>query len=265
MSGRHSDSTENAELRAKLDEAKQRLALPNLMRELGCNQRHIGKTALCPFHSDEHPSFSVFQSKGGKGWQWKCHAGCGNGDEIAFLVKHFGISRSEAIQRYLDMAGFLPSRPPKSRECPKSHEYRKSLGSPRSPEYPESLVYPVSNGQGLEEELKRLAARNTCNERGTARKKRWQLARDIKAVEKRIDRRLSSAELILAFNEWHCFSQTFLDPAKTREDYLAMFLGELGKVRVPTGEGDTFNKALEHVSTLAVAELPEIPDYANAP
>jgi hypothetical protein len=46
--------------------------MPALMRCLGYDEKHIGKTALCPFHSDEHPSFSVFQSKSGKGWQWKC-------------------------------------------------------------------------------------------------------------------------------------------------------------------------------------------------
>ncbi len=47
--------------------------------------------------------------------------------------------------------------------------------------------------------------------------------------------------------------------AKTRDDYLATFLAEFAKVRVPTGEGDTLKKALEHVSTLSVSELPVIP------
>jgi hypothetical protein len=34
---------------------------------------------------------------------------------------------------------------------------------------------------------------------------------------------------------------------------------------VPTGEGETIKKALEHVSTLSVSELPVIPELANAP
>ena len=34
---------------------------------------------------------------------------------------------------------------------------------------------------------------------------------------------------------------------------------------MPTGEGETIKKALEHVSTLSVSELPVIPDYADAP
>src|SRR5215469_18604642 len=129
MSGRRFDSTENAELREKLDQAKQRLPLPKLMQELGYDQRHIGKTALCPFHSDEHPSFSVFHSKDGKGWQWKCRVGCGYGDEIAFLVKHFGFSRREAIQRYLEMARLPAKRPPKSHEYPSVSSVSKSRGS----------------------------------------------------------------------------------------------------------------------------------------
>jgi hypothetical protein len=257
-------SVRNDDLRWKIDEAKRRLPLPELLRQLGYSEKHIGKTAHCPFHSDEHKSFSVFHSEDGKGWQWKCFAGCGEGDEIGFLRKLKGLSMTGAMNLYLRMAGFPASAPHRS------HEYPRFPQSPKCPESPVSLVSPVSNGQGLTEtapskELEGLAARNACIEHNTARKRRWQLARDMRAVEKRIDRPLSSAELILAFDEWHRFSQTYLDPAKTREDYLAMFLGQLGKVRVPTGEGDTLKKALEHVSRLPAAELPVIPDYANAP
>jgi hypothetical protein len=43
MSRRHFDSTENVELRAKIDEAKRRLPLPELMRRLGHDEKHIGK------------------------------------------------------------------------------------------------------------------------------------------------------------------------------------------------------------------------------
>ena len=57
--------------------------------------------------------------------------------------------------------------------------------------------------------------------------------------------------------------QPHLDPKKTRDDYLGSFLGELGKVRVPTGEGEALKKALERVSTLSVLELPELPGIAG--
>jgi hypothetical protein len=173
-----------------------------------------------------------------------------------------GISRREAIKRFLDMAGFPSGRAPKSHEFPQFPPSPGCLGSPKSPE---SLEYPVSNGQGLEEELKGLAGRNACSERNAARKRRWQLVRDLRAVEERSGRPLSNGELMQVFNEWHRLSHEFLDHGKTRDDYLAAFLAELGKVRVPTGKGETIKKALECVSTLSVSELPLIPGVADAP
>jgi hypothetical protein len=252
-------------LRQKIEEAKWRLPLPKLLSRLGLGE-HAKKEAHCPFHHpDKHKSFSVFQGNDGW-WHYKCFAGCGEGDEIKFLSKLKGLSPTEAISLYLEMAGFPPSRPPKS------HEYPKSLRSPesrKSPKYHESLVYPMSNGQGLngetEKVLKALAARNACTERNTARKRRWKLARDLRAVEKGIGRELNIGELMPAFNEWHRVSQPFLDPGETRDDHLASFLAELRKVRVPTGEGDTLKNALERVSKLTVSQLPVIPGLADAP
>ena len=104
------------------------------------------------------------------------------------------------------------------------------LGSLKSPESLEYPVYPVSNGQALEEELKGLAGRN-ATEQSTARKRRWQLARDVRAVEKRSGRPLRNGELMQVLNEWHRLSQPFLDPQKTRDDYLAAFLAGLRKVQ----------------------------------
>jgi hypothetical protein len=70
-------------------------------------------------------------------------------------------------------------------------------------------------GKELEGELERLGFYNACEERGTARKRRFQLARDVRAVEKRIRRELTTAELLVAFNEWHLVSQEFLDSGET--------------------------------------------------
>ena len=264
MSGRHFDSTEDAELRAKIDETKRRLPLPELMRQLGYDEKHIGKTALCPFHCDQHPSFSVFKKPDGTSWH-KCFVGCSSGDEIAFLIKHFEISRREAIRRYLDMAGFPPNRAPKSHEYRKSRKSRELPGSLECPKYPVSHEYPVSNGQGREKALKALAARNACTKPNSARERLWKLVRDLKAVEKGIHRELEVAELLPSFNEWHRVSQPLLDPAKTRDDYLSAFLAALRKVRVPTGEGETNKKALEAVSKLPLSELPMIPGIPDAP
>jgi hypothetical protein len=256
-------SAENDDLRRKIDEAKQHLPLPTLMQQLGYGANvNTHGNAPCIFHDDQRPSFSL-QEKADGTWYWHCFAGCGGGDEIAFLKKLNGLSDSGAISQYLEMAGFPSSRPPKSRECPKSHEYPKSLGFPESLKSPE---YPVSNGQGsdkeLEKELKDLATRYACTQSNNgARKSLFEIARGVRAIEKKTGRKLTIDELTVAFNEWHRVSGRWLDP---EEDHLASFLAGLGKVRVPMGEGDSLNKALEAVTKLSVSELPAIPGVTNA-
>jgi hypothetical protein len=133
-----------------------------------------------------------------------------------------------------------------------------------SPEYLGFPVYPVSNCQNLGKELEALARRNACVARNTARKRRWKLMQDLAGVQKRIGRELSTDKLLKTFDEWYRASQPHLDPNKTREDYLAKFLGELGKVWVPTGEGEAIKKALEKISTLSVLELPILPEMLDA-
>jgi hypothetical protein len=76
------------------------------MRQLGLDE-HAKKNAKCPFHDDGRNSFSVFQGEG-SAWFWKCHSGCGQGDEITFLEKHEGISNVEAITVFCAMAGCAP-------------------------------------------------------------------------------------------------------------------------------------------------------------
>ena len=93
-------------------EAKQKLPLHSLMRELGLNE-HAKKSARCPFHEDRHNSFSVWQKDGA--WFWKCHAGCGEGDEINFVEKYKAITRAEAIGLYLEMAGVNGATPNKAK------------------------------------------------------------------------------------------------------------------------------------------------------
>ena len=275
MSDRWFDSTENADLRQKIDEAKRRLPLPELMAKEGLGE-HAKKSAHCPFpgHEDKHKSFSVFKGDDGQ-WHWKCFSGCDEGDEIMLIAKLRGLSLTKAMNVYLGMAGFPPSHPPKSHEYPKSRECPKSPEFPTSPECPDShecpvyLVSHVSEGQRLngklEQVLKALAARNACTEPNTARTKRFKLARDLRAIEKGIGRELSIDELMPVFDEWYRLSLQALDPAKTYDVYLAAFLKELGKVEVPTGDGDTLNKALKAVSKLSMSELPVLSGYPEAP
>ena len=44
-------------------------------------------------------------------WAFKCHAGCGAGDEINFLELHESFSRKDATKRFLEMAGVNGATP----------------------------------------------------------------------------------------------------------------------------------------------------------
>jgi hypothetical protein len=148
----------------------------------------------------------------------------------------------------------------------RTHELPVWLESPEPPASHKSpcvSVSPVSNGQCYNT-LKALAAQNRATESVTARKGLWKLLRDLKAVEKGIGRELRIDELMPVFDEWYRLSQPFVDPARTRDDYLAEFLAGLARVRVPTGEGDTLNKALQKLSKLPDSDLPMIPDCPDA-
>lgn len=58
----------------------------------------------CPFHDDEHISFSVNR----KGNYWNCFAGCGGGDIIHFWERWQGVSRGEAIRQLAEMTDLKP-------------------------------------------------------------------------------------------------------------------------------------------------------------
>jgi hypothetical protein len=124
----------------------------------------------------------------------------------------------------------------------------------------------VSEGQGLEKELAALAVSNACTREGDdAESKLFKFARDVRGLEKALGQKLPTAERTQALNQWYYLSEGFLDATKTRDDYLADFLKKLGQVRVPTGAGDTLNKAIEAVSKLSSSELPIISGMYDAP
>ena len=92
-----------------LSQAKARLPLPALMSLCGHGE-HAKKSARCMFHEDSRNSFSAYQRPDGA-WAWKCHAGCGGGDEPDWLAKHRGLSNADACREYIRLAGVIPSRP----------------------------------------------------------------------------------------------------------------------------------------------------------
>jgi len=83
-----------------LEKLKQTLPLPQLLKALGYGDGNQ-KKLCCPLHDDHSPSFSIFRKKNG-GWGWKCHAGCGSGDEIDFLAKLRGLDPKKDFRKVAD-------------------------------------------------------------------------------------------------------------------------------------------------------------------
>jgi hypothetical protein len=89
------------------DDLKRRLPLPQLMAVLGHGDR-AKREAFCPFHENKKTeAFSVWQNE--TGWHWKCHTGCGGGDEISYLQQLFNEPYKSALRRLADLAGGLPA------------------------------------------------------------------------------------------------------------------------------------------------------------
>ena len=86
----------------------ERLPMPELLKALGLEQ-HAKKSAKCPFHEDRNPSFSIFQTP--RGWRFKCHAGCGEGDEVEFLQIYRRLGKREAFELHEQLSlGFASGR-----------------------------------------------------------------------------------------------------------------------------------------------------------
>ena len=113
--------SKNLPLRELIAKARERLPLPELLARFGLGDR-AKKSAHCPFHEDGHKSFSVWKDGSGR-WGWKCHAGCGKGDEITFVERQEKLSRHDAVQRFLDLAGLNSATPPQPEKAtPKSEQ-----------------------------------------------------------------------------------------------------------------------------------------------
>jgi hypothetical protein len=102
-----------------ITEAKQRLELPALLHREGLGA-HAKKSARCPFHDDQHNSFSIYKNGSGD-WRWKCFSQCGTGDEINFLEKLRGISSRDATKLFIEMAAGANGSTPTAKKLPAKH------------------------------------------------------------------------------------------------------------------------------------------------
>jgi len=91
-----------------LDELRARSDLAGLIgRRAKLIKRGREYTALCPFHNEKTPSFTVSPDKG----FYHCF-GCGaHGDAIGFLMQSEGLSFPESVERLAALAGLEVPRP----------------------------------------------------------------------------------------------------------------------------------------------------------
>lgn len=92
-----------------IDEVKQRTDIVEVISQYA-SLKKAGRnlTALCPFHSEKHPSFFVYPEQ----QSWHCFGACNTGgDAFSFLMKKEGIDFGESLRLLAQRAGVtIPSR-----------------------------------------------------------------------------------------------------------------------------------------------------------
>ncbi len=92
-----------------IDEVKQRIDIVEVVGE-SVPLTKAGRTfrALCPFHSEKHPSFYVYPDR----QSWHCFGACSTGGDVfSFIIKKQGVDFGEALRLLAGRAGItIPSR-----------------------------------------------------------------------------------------------------------------------------------------------------------
>src|SRR4030042_6805869 len=91
-----------------IDEVKQKLDIAEVIGQYATLKK-AGRnlSALCPFHSEKHPSFFVYPEQ----QSWHCFGACNTGGDVfAFVMKKEGLDFGEALRLLARRAGVtLPS------------------------------------------------------------------------------------------------------------------------------------------------------------
>ena len=99
---------------SEIERVKQSISLAEVVRRRGVELKKKGKQlwGLCPFHSEDEPSFAVDEKKG----LWNCLGKCQTGgDAFSFVMKVDGIGFKEAFAL---LSKNQPSKPATRKEKP---------------------------------------------------------------------------------------------------------------------------------------------------
>ncbi len=98
-----------------IDEVKQKLDIAEVIGQYAALKK-AGRnlTALCPFHSEKHPSFFVYPEQ----QSWHCFGACNTGGDVfAFVMKKEGLDFGETLRMLAQRVGVaLPSRAPEEQK-----------------------------------------------------------------------------------------------------------------------------------------------------
>jgi DNA primase catalytic core len=93
-----------------IEELKNRISVSSLVGNY-VSLRKSGREyqALCPFHREKSPSFSINDEKG----FYHCFGCLAHGDQIGFLMAHEHLGYMDAVEKLADMAGMQVPKPSK--------------------------------------------------------------------------------------------------------------------------------------------------------
>ncbi len=107
-----------------IDEVKQKTDIAEIIGQYATLKK-AGKnlTALCPFHSEKHPSFFVYPEQ----QSWHCFGACNTGgDVLSFIMRKESMDFGEALRLLADRAGVvLPTYSARAEEKEEKEEFYK--------------------------------------------------------------------------------------------------------------------------------------------
>jgi len=128
-----------------ITEVKQRIDIVEVVSDYVSLQK-AGRNfkALCPFHSEKHPSFFVFPEQ----QTWHCFGACGTGGDVfSFLMKKEGIDFGQALRLLAQRAGITLISPAISRSAEDEKRERLFQINEATAEYYHHLLLNTKAGE----------------------------------------------------------------------------------------------------------------------